>query len=85
MPSRLAAESYKAGIGKDFDLEQAEAKVAELTAERDEKQLYENPRYNYTVPMMIFVCFGVLALLFGLWLKREDNRHDYGLERPNIQ
>ncbi len=35
--------------------------------------------------MMIFVCFGVLALLFGLWLKREDNRHDYGLERPNIQ
>ncbi len=82
---RLTAESYKAGIGKDFDLEQAEAKVAELTAERDEKQLSENPRYNYTVPMMIFVCFGVLALLFGLWLKREDNRHDYGLERPNIQ
>ncbi|MBP3482131.1 MAG: MFS transporter [Alistipes sp.] len=40
---------------------------------------------GYTVPMLIFSSFGVLAFLFGLWLKREDSRHNYGLEEPNIK
>ena len=40
--------------------------------------------YNYTLPMLIFACFGALAILFAFWLKREDARKSYGLEKPNI-
>jgi len=35
--------------------------------------------------MLIFASLGVLALLFGLWLKVEDKKRGYGLELPNIQ
>ncbi|MDE5636939.1 MAG: MFS transporter, partial [Alistipes sp.] len=40
---------------------------------------------GYTVPMMIFASFGVLALVFSLYLKVEDKRKGYGLEEPNIK
>ncbi|MCM1337226.1 MAG: MFS transporter [Candidatus Amulumruptor caecigallinarius] len=44
----------------------------------------EDPlQYNYTVTMSVFVALGVLALLFGLWLKALDARNHYGLELPN--
>lgn len=45
----------------------------------------EVPSYNYTLPMLIFTGFGVLALIFGLLLKREDKLKGYGLELPNIK
>lgn len=45
----------------------------------------ELPAYDYTVPMIIFACFGVAAFLLGIWLKREDLKKGYGLELPNIQ
>jgi len=41
--------------------------------------------YNYTLPMMIFTVFGVLALIFALLLKAEDKKKGYGLELPNIK
>ncbi len=41
--------------------------------------------YNYTLPMMIFTGFGVLALLFSILLKAEDRKKGYGLELPNIK
>jgi len=41
--------------------------------------------YNYTLPMIIFTCFGVLALLFAFLLKAEDKKKGYGLELPNIK
>jgi predicted MFS family arabinose efflux permease len=41
--------------------------------------------YDYTIPMLIFTCFGILALLFAFLLKKEDKRKGYGLELPNIQ
>lgn len=41
--------------------------------------------YNYTLPMMIFTGFGLLALIFALLLKVEDRKKGYGLELPNIQ
>lgn len=44
----------------------------------------EMPTYDYTVPMVIFASFGVVALLIGIWLKREDKRKGYGLELPNV-
>ena len=40
---------------------------------------------GYTLPMVIFSSFGVFALIFGLWLKREDKKKGYGLELPNIK
>ena len=40
---------------------------------------------TYTLPMCVFASFGVLAMIFGLWLKLEDKRHNYGLEEPNIK
>ena len=39
----------------------------------------------YTLPMVVFASFGVLAFIFGLWLKVEDKRKGYGLELPNIK
>ena len=41
-------------------------------------------RYDYTVPMLIFLALGLLAVLFGMLLKREDKRKGYGLQKPNI-
>ncbi|HAM10358.1 MAG: oxalate:formate antiporter [Bacteroidetes bacterium GWE2_41_25] len=43
------------------------------------------PTYNYTLPMIIFTCFGLLALLFAFLLKAEDKKKGYGLELPNIK
>ncbi|MDD2552788.1 MAG: MFS transporter [Dysgonamonadaceae bacterium] len=41
--------------------------------------------YDYTLPMMIFAGFGILALVFAFLLKVEDKKKGYGLELPNIQ
>jgi MFS family permease len=41
--------------------------------------------YNYTIPMLIFTSFGVLALLFAFLLKAEDKKKGYGLQMPNIK
>jgi len=41
-------------------------------------------QYNYTIPMLIFACFGVLAIVFAFLLKAEDRKMGYGLEKPNI-
>ena len=40
-------------------------------------------KYNYTAPMLVFSCLGVLAILLGLLLKKEDAKKKYGLEIPN--
>ena len=41
--------------------------------------------YDYTVPMIIFAGFGVLALFFALYLKALDKKRHFGLEAPNIK
>jgi len=41
--------------------------------------------YNYTLPMILFMVFGVLGLLFAYLLKAEDKKKGYGLEFPNIK
>lgn len=43
------------------------------------------PNYDYTIPMLIFACFGILAIIFAILLKAEDKKKGYGLENPNIQ
>lgn len=40
---------------------------------------------NYTVPMLLFASLGVLALIFGIWLRILDAKKHYGLEEPNIR
>lgn len=40
--------------------------------------------YDYTIPMIIFAGFGILALIFAIYLKNLDKRKNYGLEKPNI-
>lgn len=45
----------------------------------------DKPTYDYTIPMLIFACFGVLALCVSLLLKREDRLKGYGLQKPNIK
>lgn len=42
-------------------------------------------QYDYTVPMIIFAGFGILALLFAVYLKALDKKNGYGLEAPNIE
>lgn len=41
--------------------------------------------YNYTLPMMIFMGFGILAMFFAFLLKIEDKKKGYGLQLPNIK
>ena len=41
--------------------------------------------YNYTIPLIIFACFGILALLVALYLKVLDKKKHLGLEEPNIK
>jgi nitrate/nitrite transporter NarK len=41
--------------------------------------------YNYSIPMLIFACFGMLAIVFSFLLKAEDRKKGYGLELPNVK
>jgi len=41
--------------------------------------------YNYTLPMLIFMSFGIIALVFAFLLKAEDKKKGYGLELPNMK
>jgi hypothetical protein len=35
--------------------------------------------------MLIFMSFGIIALVFAFLLKAEDKKKGYGLELPNIK
>lgn len=41
--------------------------------------------YDYTIPMLIFTSFGILAVFVAYMLKQEDRKKGYGLEKPNIK
>ncbi|MCL1894223.1 MAG: MFS transporter [Holophagaceae bacterium] len=41
--------------------------------------------YDYTLPMVIFLVFGILALVVAMMLKATDRKNGYGLELPNIK
>ena len=41
--------------------------------------------YNYTMPLVIFACFGVAALILAIYLKAIDRKNHFGLEEPNIK
>jgi len=41
--------------------------------------------YNYTIPLIIFAGFGILAFGIAIYLKALDAKRGLGLEQPNIQ
>jgi len=41
--------------------------------------------YTFTVPLILFAGFGILALFFALYLKTLDRKKGFGLEAPNIK
>lgn len=43
----------------------------------------EGAKYDYTVPELIFACFGVAAIGLSFVLKAVDKKQGYGLELPN--
>ncbi len=45
----------------------------------------EYVQYDYTIPMCIFACFGIVALVLAFLLKQEDKKKGYGLELPNVK
>ena len=40
---------------------------------------------GYTIPMIVFSCFGVLAFILTFILKMEDKKKGYGLELPEVK
>ena len=41
--------------------------------------------YDYTVPLVVFAGFGILALIIAIYLKAVAKKRGYGLEEPNIK
>lgn len=41
--------------------------------------------YNYTNPLLMLACMGILGVIFALLLKRDDKVSGFGLELPNIK
>jgi len=42
-----------------------------------------NGTTDYTLPMAIFACFGVIAVIISLLLLKADKKYNYGLEQKN--
>lgn len=57
--------------------------VVGLTERIIDGKALEVTLYNYTPPMLVFACFGLLSILFAWLLKKEDKAKKYGLEQPN--
>lgn len=63
---------------------EAKRQVAEATAQHLDTDSILIP-YDYTVPLIIFACFGVAALFIAIYLKALDKKRHLGLEEPNIK
>ena len=42
-------------------------------------------QYDHTVPLAMFACLGVAALILGIILKAVDKKQHLGLEEPNVK
>ena len=49
------------------------------------KGVPEGQPKDYTLAMLVFASFGVIALLMSLLLKAIDKKKQYGLELPNVK
>lgn len=58
--------------------------VAEISREMEKmKDLGQIPFYNYTVPILMLVALGVIAIFLAFMLKKSDKKRGYGLELPS--
>ncbi len=58
--------------------------VIGLALDKANAGIVEGEPLNYTVPMILFASLGVIAFFLGAWLKVEDKKKGYGLEKPNL-
>lgn len=63
----------------------AETEISKIKDEIDEETGKVFVPYDFTVPLIVFACFGIFALFFALYLKAIDKKNKFGLELPNIQ
>jgi len=62
--------------------------VEKICVKIDSKEIVQHKialRYNYTYASLVFMIFGILALVVGFMLKDEDRKKGYELELPNIK
>ncbi|HPO67284.1 MAG TPA: MFS transporter, partial [Paludibacteraceae bacterium] len=62
--------------------------VEKICIKIDSKEIVQHKialRYNYTYASLVFMIFGILALVVGFMLKDEDRKKGYELELPNIK
>ena len=59
--------------------------VSEIERLRSLPTKEEKNEVKKRLPMAIFACFGVLALIVALMLKAEDKKKGYGLQEANIK
>ena len=45
----------------------------------------QNGTTDYTVPMLIFAAFGIIAILISVMLLIEDKKKNYGLQKANVE
>lgn len=56
-----------------------------LVLERTNANLSEGAPKDYTVAMLVFASFGVVAFIMAFILKSIDAKRGYGLEAPNVK
>ena len=57
--------------------------IIRLSSQR--KRQVQSSFLDYTIPLIIFAGFGVMALLIAIYLKVLDKKRNLGLELPNIE
>ena len=70
---------------KKKDNSQETSGLEQYTAEIDEASSGIFVPYRFTVPLILFASFGIIAFLIAIYLKAIDKKNHYRLEEPNIK
>ncbi len=89
LASSLAANTKTEEQAGFWDFLSKEEKVKSDVSDTKDKISEETGKvfvpYDFTVPLIVFACFGIFALFFAIYLKAIDKKNNFGLELPNIQ
>ena len=90
LKNKLVAKNLKAlqQIELPENKKEKEEIVEKICVKIDSKEIVQHKialRYNYTYASLVFMIFGILALVVGFMLKDEDRKKGYELELPNIK
>lgn len=83
-----AKEQQQAGFFDFLKKNKASAETSELDQYREEIGKHSSAifvPYRFTVPLILFASFGIIAFFIALYLKLIDKKNNYGLEEPNIK